>query len=210
MQSILLLAVMYLAFISLGLPDTVLGVAWPAVRVKLHLPLEAAGVLAMTTTLATAFSSFASGHILSKAGTGRVVFASCVLTGFALTGYAQAPSLIWLLACALPLGLGAGAVDTGLNNFVARNYSSRHMSWLHCFWGIGASLGPAIMTISMKEHAGGWQHGYMRLGVLQLGIALLLGVSLPLWQRAGTGNPGQAGHHPARCARTDTAAAKRV
>lgn len=180
-MSTLLLIVIYLAFISLGLPDTLLGVAWPTMRGSLSLPLEAAGIFTMITTLSTAFSSIVSGHIIKRAGTGRVTFISCTLTGSALLGYSIAPSLFWLLVLTVPLGLGAGAVDAGLNNYVAKHYSSRHMSWLHCFWGIGASLGPNIMTVVLIQ-ANSWQAGYRTIGLIQMALASILLLSLPLWK----------------------------
>jgi fucose permease len=184
MQGLFLLAIIYIAFISLGLPDTVLGVAWPTMRHSLGLPLEAAGIFTMVTTLGTAFSSFVSGHILGKLGTGRVVFASCAMTGLALLGYSASPSFAWLLLLTIPLGIGAGAVDTGLNNYVANNYSSRQMSWLHCFWGVGAFLGPNIMN-ALIVRSDSWRSGYRIIGFTQLSIALVLLATLPLWKNHG-------------------------
>ena len=181
MQGIILLGVIYIAFISLGLPDTVLGVAWPTMRASLNLPLEAAGIFIMVTTLSTAVSSFISGHIIGRLGTGRVTFISCAVTGSMLLGYSIAPSYAWLLILTVPLGFGAGAVDTGLNNYVARHFSSRHMSWLHCFWGIGASLGPNIMTFAIAQ-ANSWRIGYRIVGITQLLLSAILLFSLPLWK----------------------------
>lgn len=186
MQSIILLAVIYIAFISLGLPDTILGVAWPAMRTSLGLPLEAAGTFIMVITLSTAVSSFISGHIISRLGTGRVTFISCALTGSMLLGYASAPSYVWLLLISIPLGFGAGAVDTGLNNYVAKHFSSRHMSWLHCFWGVGASLGPNIMTFAIAQ-ANSWRVGYRVIGIIQLSLSAILFISLPLWKMKESG-----------------------
>lgn len=187
----ILLVVIYIAFISLGLPDSLLGTAWPTMRAGLNLPLEAAGIFIMISTLSTAISSFISGHIISRIGTGRVTFISCLLTGSMLLCYSLAPSFAWLLLLTIPLGFGAGAVDTGLNNFVARHYSSRHMSWLHCFWGVGASLGPVIMTFAITQ-ANSWRTGYRAIGVVQLSLSLILLLSLPLWK----GNGSQR-EHPA-------------
>lgn len=182
MVRIILLVVIYIAFISLGLPDSILGVAWPTMRTSLNLPLEAAGIFIMTTTICTAISSFLSGHILNRFGTGKVTFVSCVATGTAIFGYSFAPSSIWLMLLSIPLGLGAGAVDTGLNNYVAKNYSSSHMNWLHCFWGIGAFIGPNLMTlIIVKENS--WRAGYKLIGIIQLILSLLLLISLPLWEK---------------------------
>lgn len=183
-KKIALLSVIYLAFISLGLPDTVLGVAWPVMRMDLGLPLEAAGIFIMVTTIGTALSSFASGKILDRIGTGKVILISCVMTGGALLGYSIVPAFIGLLLLTIPLGVGAGAVDTGLNNYVAIHYSSKHMSWLHCFWGVGAFFGPNIMTWMIVQ-SGHWQVGYQTIGILQLGIASLLLITLPLWKSNG-------------------------
>jgi fucose permease len=181
MATTILLIVIYIAFISLGLPDSLLGVAWPTMRTSLNLPLEAAGIFIMITTLCTAISSFISGHIISRLGTGRVTFISCVMTGSMLLGYSLAPSYTWLLILTIPLGFGAGAVDTGLNNYVAKHFSSRHMSWLHCFWGVGAFLGPNIMTYAIAQ-ANSWRTGYRIIGIIQLSLSVILLLTLPFWK----------------------------
>ncbi|MBP9147298.1 MAG: MFS transporter [Rhodoferax sp.] len=177
-----LLAIIYLAFVSLGLPDGVLGVAWTAMRLDLNQPLAAVGLLTLMGTLASGTSTLVSGHILKRLGTGPVVMVSGFLTGLALLGYSVAPSLAWLLALTVPLGLGAGAVDAGLNHFVAQHYSSRHMNWLHGCWGVGATLGPLIMGGALLV-PGGWASGYQTLALLQLALALVLLASLSLWTR---------------------------
>jgi fucose permease len=177
----LVLAVIYVAFISLGLPDAVLGAAWPALRHELSFGLDVAGVLAMTTTLGTAFSSFMYAPLLSKWNSGKVVAVSVVATAVAMFGYATAGSLGWLLLCAVPLGLGAGAVDTGLNSYVARHYSARQMTWLHGFWGVGACLGPILMSISIGSQS--WRRGFVTIGAIQLLIAALVASSFPFWQQ---------------------------
>ena len=192
MATTVLLIVIYIAFISLGLPDTILGVAWPTMRASLGLPLEAAGIFTMITTLSTAISSFISGHIIRKLGTGRVTFISCLMTGLMLLGYSVAPSYIWLLLFTIPLGFGAGAVDTGLNNYVAKHFSARHMSWLHCFWGVGAFLGPNVMTFTIAQ-ANSWRSGYRIVGIVQLSLSLILLLSLPLWKLKDT-EQGQPEH----------------
>ncbi len=186
MKRIILLIVIYIAFISLGLPDSLLGVAWPSMRISLNLPLEAAGTFIMISTLCTAISSFISGHVISRLGTGRVTFLSCVITGSMLLAYSFAPSYPWLLLFTIPLGFGAGAVDTGLNNYVAAHFSSRHMSWLHCFWGVGASVGPNIMMLAI-DRKNSWQIGYRITGMIQLSLAVILLASLPLWKLNGKG-----------------------
>ncbi len=181
MKNKIILIVIYIAFISLGLPDSILGTAWPSMRSTLGLPIEAAGIFISITTLCTAISSFISGHVISRLGTGRVTFVSCVLTGAVLLGYSIAPSYIWFIILTVPFGFGAGAVDTGLNNYVAKHYSSRHMSWLHCFWGVGASLGPVIMTFAITQ-LNNWRVGYRSIGIIQLSLSIILLLSLPLWK----------------------------
>ncbi|NEO72983.1 MFS transporter [Moorena sp. SIO3H5] len=177
------MVVIYLTFIALGLPDTILGVAWPSMRSSLFLPLEAAGIITMLTTICTAFSSFASGLLLHKLGTGKVVFISTLLSASALFGYSLSPSFWWLLLCTLPLGVGAGAIDTGINNFVALKYSPRHMNWLHSFWGIGAFLGPSIITLYVAD-SGNWRGGYQVIAAIVFVIAAIIGISisLSLWR----------------------------
>ncbi|MCW2311676.1 MFS transporter [Rhodoferax antarcticus] len=176
-----LLSIIYLAFVSLGLPDGALGVAWPAMRLDLNQPLAAVGLLTITLTLCSALSAWVSPAVLKKLGTGPVVMISGFLTGLALLGFSMAPSLGWLLALAVPLGLGAGAVDAGLNHFVSAHYSSRHMNWLHGCWGIGATLGPLIMGAALATQ--GWQQGYQTIAWLQLSLVLVLLLSLSLWKR---------------------------
>lgn len=181
-KNMVLLTIIYLAFISLGLPDGVLGVAWPSIRATLGLPLETMGILTTSLLLMSAVSSFVSGHALRKWGTGGVTFVSGLMTGCALLGYSLAPRLPWLLLCTVPLGFGQGAVDSGLNLFVAEHYSSRHMNWLHCFWGFGASAGPAVMTLALVSL--GWRSGYRILSAAQFCLTgvLLLSLVLGMWK----------------------------
>lgn len=184
-SSKLLLPVIYLGFISLGLPDGVLGVAWPSMRQSLQLPLGLAGTLLLVVTLLSGVSSFSSGRILARFGTGPVVMASCALTGSALLLISQARGAAWLFSAAIPLGFGAGAVDAGLNAYVARNYSGRHMNWLHACWGIGATSGPILMTFALT-HAVGWRGGYFALGSTQLCLAAIFLFTLRLWALRST------------------------
>ncbi len=141
----LLLVIIYLAFISLGLPDSLLGVAWPLLRLDWNLPLDYAGLIATVTISSTIVSSFLSGRIISRFGTGKVTFVSCLMTSGALLGISISPSFVWILLFSIPLGFGAGSVDTALNNYVSLHYKSHHMNWLHSFWGVGATMGPLIM-----------------------------------------------------------------
>ena len=182
MTQALLLATVYLAFISLGLPDSVLGVAWPGMRASLGQDLASAGLITLVLTVGSALSSFVGGRVLARWGTGPVVTVSGLLTGLALLGFALSPSFALLLLLAVPLGLGAGAVDARLNQFVAAHYSARHMNWLHGCWGVGATLGPLIMASALTS-ATGWRQGYLWIGGVQLGLVLLFVLVLPLWQR---------------------------
>ena len=187
MSSMLLLALVYFAFISLGLPDGVLGVAWPAMRLSLDQPVQAAGLITMVATAGSALSGFASGAVLKRFGAGTVVMASGFMTGLALLGFSLAPTFLLLLLLVVPLGLGAGAVDAAMNHFVARHYSSRHMNWLHGCWGLGATLGPALMGAALAQSdgsAGAWREGYQQIGLLQLALAVLFLCTLRLWQHA--------------------------
>ncbi|MEO6001581.1 MAG: MFS transporter [Opitutus sp.] len=176
-----LLLIIYLGFISLGLPDGTLGVAWPPIHTELHLPIGLAGTVLIVATLLAASAAFLSGKIIARLGTGPVVLVSCVLTGSGLMTIAHAQSMAWLLGAAIPLGFGAGAVDAGLNGYVARHYTGRHMNWLHACWGIGATAGPIVMARALGLDAG-WRGGYIFLGSVQLSLAVLFLLTLRLWQ----------------------------
>lgn len=185
------LIIIYLAFISLGLPDSMLGAAWPIMRLDYGAPVETAGLLSMIVVAGTIISSLASSAVLKRLGTGMVTFISVAVTALALLGFSYSSSVIWLAVLALPLGLGAGSIDTGLNNYVATHYKAHHMSWLHCFWGIGAMLGPIIMS---RYIAGGdsWRTGYFTVSMIQFALVVLLFICLPLWKRAGKSSSPQA------------------
>lgn len=189
-MTFLLLAVIYVVFISLGLPDGLLGSAWPAIQASFHAPVGLGGALALLATLMTMVSSLSTSFLIKKIGTGPLLVISTALTAGALLGSAQASSLYWLFLLAIPLGLGAGAIDTALNNYVATHYKAHHMNWLHAFWGLGAALGPVLFAVSLAN-TGDWHAGYGTLGVLQAGIVVLLAVSLPLWNRAQNSHPQQ-------------------
>ncbi|ETI68229.1 MFS transporter [Neobacillus vireti] len=178
----LLLVIIYLAFISLGLPDSLLGVAWPVMQSDIGAPLETAGFLFMTIAGGTIISSLASGKVLRRFGTSKVTFVSVLMTAGALLGFHFAPSIIWLFVCAIPLGLGAGAIDAGLNDYVATHYKAHHMSWLHCFWGVGATLGPIIMAQFISGQ-NSWRNGYFAISGIQLALAIILFFTLPLWSK---------------------------
>lgn len=195
------LIIIYLAFISLGLPDSLLGSAWPVMRPDLGASLGSAGILSMVVAGGTIVSSLASGSLLQRLGTGKVTLISCCLTAAALLGFSSAQSMIWLVILAIPLGLGAGAVDASLNHYVAENYKAHHMNWLHCFWGVGATLGPIIMSYYIADH-NSWRGGYTAVSLIQFSLVLILFVTLPLWKRVAESrelersrNGSQDDHH---------------
>ena len=171
-------------------------VVWPAMRTDMGQPLAAVGVLTITMTVCAALSAGFAGRLVARVGTGVVVAASCLMTALALVGFSVAPSFAWLVLLGIPLGAGGGAVDASLNHFVAAHYSSRHMNWLHGFWGVGATTGPAVMGLALAS-PGGWTRGVLALGLAQLTLAALLWATLPLWRRehghptdsAATGEP---------------------
>lgn len=178
-----LLVIIYIAFISLGLPDSLLGSGWPVIMVDFGVPITFEGILSMTISGGTIVSSFMSSKLIAKFGTGKTTFVSVMMTAIALLGSSFAPSFVWLWVACIPLGLGAGAVDSALNNFVALHYKEKHMSWLHCFWGIGATASPFIMSMFLSNDKE-WQTAYLTIGILQMVLAIALAISLPLWKKA--------------------------
>ena len=178
----LLLAVIYLAFISLGLPDALLGSAWPVMQVELNTPISFAGVISMVISGGTILSSLLSDRMTRKLGAGLVTALSVLMTAAALFGFSLCTAP-WMLICwAVPYGLGAGAVDAALNNYVALHYSSRHMSWLHCMWGVGTTISPFIMSLALRR-GWGWQTGYRSVSYIQIALTVLMFLSLPLWKK---------------------------
>jgi len=178
----LLLIIIYIAFISLGLPDSMLGAAWPVMQGQLGLPLAGAGLVSMIVSGSTIISSLFSGVLIRRLGTGKLTLISVLMTALALLGFSFSQNYLWLCLIAVPLGLGAGAVDAALNDFVARNFTARHMNWLHSFWGVGATTGPLIMAFMLNQ-TGRWQMGYRTVSIIQFTLVALLAVSLPLWQK---------------------------
>ena len=178
---VILLIVVYLAFIGLGLPDGIFGIAWPSMRIGFNLPLQTAGYINVVVMCCCALTCFTVKNALYRFGTGVVTLVSCMVTGLALLGYSLSPSVIWLVALAIPLGLGKGAIDTGLNYYVSNHYSSRCMSWLHCCWGGGATLGTLIMTRAIALNSN-WRKGYSNIVFIQFAIVLVLLVSIGLWK----------------------------
>lgn len=176
------LIVIYLAFISLGLPDSLLGSAWPVMWPEIGSTLGSAGLISMIIAVGTIISSLASGRMIQLLGTGKITMGSCLLTAVSLLGFSMAPSMLWLIVLAVPLGMGAGAVDAALNHYVADNYKAHHMNWLHCFWGVGATMGPIIMaTYLAGEHS--WRGGYAAVAIIQFILVVVLLLTLPLWKR---------------------------
>lgn len=179
-----LLALIYLSFISLGLPDSVLGSAWPAMSIALRAPLWGAGLVQMLISFCTIISSLNSAKLIRKFGTGKLTAISVAATALALLGFSFAPNYVFLLLMAIPLGLGAGAVDAGLNNYVALHCEAKHMSWLHCFWGVGTIIGPIILSALLKSGRT-WASRLSGLsGLIQCGVSLLLFMTLNLWKRS--------------------------
>lgn len=181
----ILLIIIYIAFISLGLPDAILGSAWPLMHTDLNVPISCAGIATMIVSGGTIISSFFSEKMIRKFGTGKVTTISVLLTATGLLGIYFAPSFIWICLLGIPLGIGAGAVDAALNNFVALHYEAKHMNWLHCFWGIGATSGPFIMSLFLLNQ-NGWRIGYATIGIIQAILVICLFISLPLWRQFET------------------------
>ena len=183
----LLLSVIYLSFISLGLPDALLGAAWPSMYVQFDVPVSCAGVISMIVAVGTIVSSLQSDRLTRLLGAGKVTAISVAMTAAAIFGFSVSGSFWMLCLWAVPYGLGAGSVDAALNNYVALHYASRHMSWLHCMWGVGASLGPYIMDYALTGGFG-WNMGYRIIALLQAALTAVLVLSLPLWK-----SPAEAG-----------------
>lgn len=177
---ILLLSIIYLAFISLGLPDSLLGAGWPCMQADFDVPISYMGIISMIISAGTILSSLMSEKLTRKLGTQYVTVLSVFLTAFALFGFSYSAEFWQLCLWAIPYGLGAGAIDATLNNYVALHYSSKHMSWLHCFWGLGAIISPYIMSFALVRS--GWQDGYKAVGAIQLAITVILALSVPVWR----------------------------
>ncbi|MSU06763.1 MFS transporter [Spirochaetales bacterium NM-380-WT-3C1] len=178
----ILLFVIYISFISLGLPDSILGSAWPTMYQELDVPVSYAGIIAVIIAFGTIVSSLQSDRLTLKLGPGKVTAISVVLTAFALFGFSISSSFLMLCLFAIPYGLGAGSVDACLNNYVALHYKGWHMSLLHCMWGVGAVTGPNIMAYALTNNKG-WNSGYYYISMLQIGLTAILLFSLPLWKK---------------------------
>lgn len=178
----MLLAIIYIAFISLGLPDSLLGAAWPVMYGELGIPISYAGIITMIIAAGTIVSSLLSDWLMRKVGAGVITAVSVFMTAAALFGFSASHSFLLLCLWAVPYGLGAGAVDAALNNYVALHFSSRHMNWLHCFWSVGAAASPYIMSYCLTGGFG-WNNGYRSVAVVQTILTAALFLSLPLWKR---------------------------
>ena len=181
---VFLLVVIYVAFIGLGVPDSLIGSAWPALHAELNIPVEAVSVLTFLISGCTVLSSMFSAGILNKLGTAKVTVFSTAMTAAALFGFSVAPSFGFMIPLAVILGLGAGAIDSGLNNYVALHCKASHMNFLHCFYGVGVSLSPYLMSQALSDI--GWRGGYRYAFYVQTTITLLLLVSLPLWKKTSS------------------------
>ena len=182
----LLLAIIYLAFISLGLPDSLLGAAWPSMYQEFGVSVSYAGIISIIISIGTIISSLLCDRVTKKLGTGKVTAISVAMTALALFGFSISNSFAMLCIWAIPYGLGAGSVDASLNNFVALHYESRHMSWLHCMWGLGATIGPYIMGFALSGGQG-WNMGYRYIAFIQIALTAILIFSLPLWNKKKIG-----------------------
>ena len=185
----LLLAVIYAAFISLGLPDALLGAAWPIMHAQMNVPLSYAGIVTFVIAMGTVVSALLSDRLTLKLGAGKVTALSVGMTAAALLGFSFATEYWMLLLFAIPYGLGAGSVDAALNNYVALHYSNRHMSWLHCMWGVGCSIGPSIMGWALTANPTDWPLGYRVVGLMQVALTAVILLSLPLWKGRAAAAP---------------------
>ncbi len=189
----LLLAIIYLSFVSLGLPDGLLGAAWPVMCVEMDVPVSYAGMISITIAAGTIVSSLLSDRLTLRFGTGKVTAVSVAMTALALLGFSLTKNYWLLFLWAVPYGLGAGSVDASLNNYVALHYASRHMSWLHCMWGLGATAGPYIMGFALTRGQG-WNMGYRYVALIQMVLTAVLMLSLPIWKnRKSEGTDGKIG-----------------
>lgn len=177
-----LLIVIYIVFISLGLPDSLFGVAWPVVHLEFGVAESFASVYSIVIGVCTGGVSFVAGKLIRRFGTGKVTFFSTLLTVFGLLGISIAPNLWVMMLFAVVMGYGAGAIDTGLNNYVSLHYEARHMNWLHCFWGLGVTISPIIMSLFLGGETGSWRNGYRVVALMQFAIAMIVLFTLKQWK----------------------------
>lgn len=182
-----LLIVIYIVFISLGLPDSLFGVVWPVVHREFGVAESFASVYSVIVAVTSGGVSFFAGRLIRKFGTGRVTFVSVLLTAVGLLGTSFAPNLWVMMFFSVVMGYGAGAIDTGLNNYVSLHYKASHMNWLHCFWGVGVTVSPIIMSAFLSGETGSWRTGYRVIAAMQFCIALIAAISLPHWKDSESG-----------------------
>ena len=192
----LLLVLIYLCFISLGLPDSLLGSAWPVLHAEMEVPISFAGIISTTIFVGTILSTLSCNKLLHKFGAGKVTAVSITLTALGLFGFSVSGQFWMLVLWAIPYGLGAGGVDAILNNYVALHYKAQHMSWLHCMWGVGASISPYIMSFSLAQLKS-WNYGYLFVAVIQAVLSAVIFISLPIWKK-GTDGEGEQEDKPAK------------
>jgi len=178
----LLLTLIYICFISLGLPDSLLGSAWPVLHAEISVPISYAGIVSMTISLGTILSSLFSDKLLQRFGSGRVTAVSITMTALGLFGFSISTGFWMLILWSIPYGLGAGGVDAILNNYVALHYKPQHMSWLHCMWGVGASISPYIMSFALIR-LNHWNYGYLIVSIIQAVLSAVIFISIPLWNK---------------------------
>ena len=181
----LILVIIFIDFIGLGVPDSLLGAAWPAIYPEFVLPVSTSSILSIINVCGTITSSLLSSRLINRFGTAKVTAVSTVLTAIALGGFSISKNIYFLCLFSVPLGLGGGAIDTALNNYVALHYKATHMSFLHCFYGIGVSLSPYLMSIALSKD-NNWRLGYRYAFFIQLTISLITIISIPLWKKANT------------------------
>ena len=178
----LLIAIIYLSFFGLGLPDSMLGAAWPTIFAEMDVPVSGAGIISAIIAFGTIISSLASDRVTRKLGASRTTAISVAITALALLGFGISTKFWHLCLISIPYGLGAGSVDAALNNYVSLHFSSKHMNWLHCMWGLGAAVGPTIMG-AVLTGGGGWHLGYVIVSIIQIVISTILFISLPIWKK---------------------------
>ena len=191
----LLLALVYLSFVSLGLPDSLLGSSWPVIHQEINVPESFAGIISITIFIGTILSSLFSDRMLRRFGAGRVTAVSTLMTALALFGFSVSNQFWMILLWSIPYGLGAGGVDAILNNYVALHYKAQHMSWLHCMWGVGASISPYIMSFSLIN-LDNWSYGYLIVSIIQIVLSVIIFISVPIWKN-GNDNVSEKDNTPA-------------
>ena len=178
-----ILVVIYIVFISLGLPDSVFGVSWPVLHIEFEVPESFASFYSIITGVCSGGIAFIAGKLLRKFGTANVTFFSILLTALGLLGISFSPNIIVMMICAIIMCYGQGAIDTGLNNYISLHYEARHMNWLHCFWGVGVTTSPLIMSLFLNGENGSWRNGYRILALMQISIGILVALSLKKWKK---------------------------